>query len=68
VKTYLDCYPCFLRQALSAARRGAAPAKRQSRIFVLQAKCPVIAGDPGVREGDLVVKAADTLADGRPAP
>lgn len=68
MKTSLDCCPCFLRQALSAARRGAAPAERQSRIYMLQAKCPVIAGDPGVREGDLVVKAAGTLGGGRPAP
>jgi len=24
MRTYLDCYPCFLRQALSAARRAGA--------------------------------------------
>lgn len=42
MKTYLDCYPCFLRQALSAARRvGASEAVQQTilskTMVVLQA-------------------------------
>lgn len=42
MKTYLDCYPCFLRQALSAARRvGASEAVQQiilsKTMTVLQA-------------------------------
>lgn len=34
MKTYLDCYPCFLRQALSAARRAHASAQRQHEILL----------------------------------
>jgi uncharacterized protein with ATP-grasp and redox domains len=33
MKTYLDCYPCFLRQALSAARRAGASVEQQRRIL-----------------------------------
>ncbi|MDX2507777.1 MAG: ARMT1-like domain-containing protein [Gammaproteobacteria bacterium] len=34
MKTYLDCYPCFLRQALSAARRAGAPEDQQRLILL----------------------------------
>lgn len=34
MKTYLDCYPCFLRQALSAARRAHASAEQQHGILL----------------------------------
>lgn len=34
MKTYLDCYPCFLRQALSAARRAQASEELQRRILL----------------------------------
>jgi uncharacterized protein with ATP-grasp and redox domains len=34
MKTYLDCYPCFLRQALSASRRAHAPVELQRRILL----------------------------------
>ncbi len=34
MKTYLDCYPCFLRQALSAARRAGASAEEQRGILL----------------------------------
>ena len=33
MRTYLDCYPCFLRQALSAARRVAADDVQQHAIM-----------------------------------
>jgi damage-control phosphatase, subfamily I len=33
MKTYLDCYPCFLRQALSATRRADASAEQQHEIL-----------------------------------
>jgi uncharacterized protein with ATP-grasp and redox domains len=33
MKTYLDCYPCFLRQALSAARRAGASIEQQREII-----------------------------------
>lgn len=33
MKTYLDCYPCFLRQALSAARRAGAVPEQQHGIL-----------------------------------
>ncbi len=32
MRTYLDCYPCFLRQAISAARRAAADEHQQAII------------------------------------
>jgi hypothetical protein len=32
LKTYLDCYPCFLRQALSAARRAGAENSEQQKV------------------------------------
>ena len=35
MKTWLDCYPCFLRQALSAARRTGASEKKQRQILLL---------------------------------
>ena len=34
MKTYLDCYPCFLRQALSAARRADASDDQQRQILL----------------------------------
>ncbi len=34
MKTYLDCYPCFLRQALSAARRAHASVELQRYILL----------------------------------
>jgi damage-control phosphatase, subfamily I len=34
MKTYLDCYPCFLRQALSAARRAGATTDQQKQILL----------------------------------
>lgn len=33
MRTYLDCYPCFLRQALEAARLGGADEVRQRRVI-----------------------------------
>lgn len=35
MRTYLDCYPCFLRQALDAARYGGADDARQKIILDL---------------------------------
>ena len=46
MKTYLDCYPYFLRQALSPA----------PIFFLLQAKCSVIARNLGVDEGSVILK------------
>ena len=34
MKTYLDCYPCFLRQALSAARRAGASTDQQRQVLL----------------------------------
>ena len=34
MKTYLDCYPCFMRQALSAARRAGASDDQQRQILL----------------------------------
>lgn len=34
MKTYLDCYPCLLRQALSAARRAGASENQQHDILL----------------------------------
>lgn len=34
MKTYLDCYPCFVRQALEAARLGGADERRQRTVLV----------------------------------
>jgi len=34
MKTYLDCYPCLLRQALSAARRAGVSENQQHRILL----------------------------------
>jgi uncharacterized protein with ATP-grasp and redox domains len=33
MKTYLDCYPCFLRQALEAARLAGASEQRQQAVL-----------------------------------
>ncbi len=33
MKTYLDCYPCFLRQALEASRAVGAPQEGQHRLL-----------------------------------
>ncbi|MGC9346531.1 MAG: damage-control phosphatase ARMT1 family protein [Anaerolineae bacterium] len=33
MKTYLDCYPCFLRQALDAARFAGASDEQQARVL-----------------------------------
>jgi len=34
MKTYLDCYPCFLKQALSASRRAGASEELQRKILL----------------------------------
>lgn len=34
MKAWLDCYPCFMRQALSAARRSGAPEALQRQILL----------------------------------
>lgn len=34
MKTYLDCYPCFLKQALGAARRAGASEELQQEILL----------------------------------
>jgi uncharacterized protein with ATP-grasp and redox domains len=34
MKTYLDCYPCLLRQALSASRRAHASEEQQRKLLV----------------------------------
>jgi len=34
MKTYLDCYPCYLRQALSAARRAGATVEQQHDLLL----------------------------------
>ena len=34
MKTYLDCYPCFMKQALSAARRAGASEELQREILL----------------------------------
>ncbi len=33
MKTYLDCYPCFLRQALEAARQSGADERKQRAVL-----------------------------------
>lgn len=33
MRTYLDCYPCFLRQALDAARLAGADGDQQKAIL-----------------------------------
>jgi uncharacterized protein with ATP-grasp and redox domains len=33
MRTYFDCYPCFLRQALSAARRAGATEYQQYDVL-----------------------------------
>jgi len=46
MKTFLDCYPCFLRQALESARMAGADEQQQQAIMdgVLS---QLLAGDPG---------------------
>lgn len=55
MKTYLDCYPCFLRQALSAARRADASAEEQRGILLETMdqlrSLPVDATPPEMAEG-----------------
>ena len=34
MRTYLDCYPCLMRQALSAARRAGASENQQHRVLL----------------------------------
>ena len=46
LKTYLDCIPCFVRQALEASRMATND----------EVKCPTIARDIRARIGDIVVK------------
>jgi len=38
MKTYLDCVPCFLRQALEAARLAGATEKQQKKILIKLAR------------------------------
>jgi len=55
MKTYLDCYPCLLRQALSAARRAGASSEQQ-RGIVLETmgqlkRMPEAATPPEIADG-----------------
>jgi damage-control phosphatase, subfamily I len=34
MKTYLDCYPCLMRQALSASRKAGAPEALQKEVLI----------------------------------
>jgi len=55
MKTYLDCYPCFMRQALSAARRADASTEEQHGILLETMdqlrSLPVDATPPEMAEG-----------------
>ena len=70
MKTSLDCIPCFVRQALEAAKLVSSNAADHEKgqgnfetlsnepypiIFLFQAKCPVIAAHAHVPIGTLVV-------------
>lgn len=46
MKTYLDCYPCFLRQAVEAARQSGAD-ENQQRVIVKRALQTLITLRPG---------------------
>jgi len=56
VKTYLDCYPCFLRQALDAARQVGADDARQQAVLdrVLEALRQIEPGATPPEIGDRV--------------
>jgi uncharacterized protein with ATP-grasp and redox domains len=56
VRTYLDCYPCFLRQALDAARRAGADDARQQAVLdrVLEALRQIEPGATPPEIGDQV--------------
>lgn len=46
MKIYLDCWPCFLRQALSAARRaGASPALQHDILLVTMAELRALSSE-----------------------
>jgi uncharacterized protein with ATP-grasp and redox domains len=69
MRTYLDCIPCFFRQALEAARISGADMilskgqgnfealseEKRPIFFMLMAKCPVVAKDIGCNVGDIVL-------------
>ena len=64
MKTYLDCFPCMLRQALEAARMAEADAGQQRAVlnrvmelfFLLQVKCPVLGREVGAEVGSIILK------------
>ena len=63
MKTYLDCYPCFLRQALDAARLVGADERPQEAVLhrLLDDLChPVAAREMGVSLGSIVLKRGRT--------
>ena len=66
MKTYLECIPCFMQQALRAGRM-ATDSKGQGNyeglsdinrplFFLLKAKCKVISKDLGVNKNDIILK------------
>ena len=68
MKTYLDCYPCFLRQALEAARLGGADqagqhAALQQVMQVLSSARPTATPPEIALEVHRAVQAATGIAD-----
>ncbi len=61
MRTYLDCYPCFLRQALDAARFAGASGEQQAKV--LQETLEMLKHCAGA---DIVITTAQVF--GRKAP
>ena len=69
MKTYLDCYPCFLRQALEAARRSGANERKQRVVLnrVLDALGAVGPSSTPPEIGDLIHRIVrDEIGDADP--
>ena len=77
MKTFLDCIPCFVRQALDSARLATDDEKNHEQVvretlrltadldknifFILKAKCPVIARDLGCKVGEMILQKSNSF-------
>jgi hypothetical protein len=54
MRTYLDCIPCFFKQAL-VGNFEALSEENLPIFFLFMAKCPVVAKDVGCNIGDIIL-------------
>jgi len=70
MKTYLDCYPCFLKQALSASRQAGTSEELQREIMLTVVKAKPIINDATLEDAKAagIDQLATIIDNGSQAP